>query len=143
MAISNRDVEHLQGKYKKGKGKGRKTQRKKIGFWVPSPFFQNTVIFLFFSHPFPRLSHKLDVKHCYIQSGQSSLVLNARFGRVICQKVIRTRLIATSSLKNAVKMLVKLENGSSSMVHPLLRILDPPLNPPYKGHHGERGKWQL
>ena len=39
---------------------------------------------------------------------------------------------------NAVKMLVKLENGRSS-AHPLLRILDPRLNPLYKGHHGERG----
>ena len=33
---------------------------------------------------------------------------------------------------NAVKMLVKLENGSSSVAHPLLRILDPPVNPSTK-----------
>ena len=38
---------------------------------------------------------------------------------------------------NAVKMFVKLENGSSSVAHPLLRILDPPLNPLYKGHQGK------
>ena len=64
--VSNRGVEYLQGEHKKGEGEEEKNAKEKE--WVPFPLVPNTVMFLFFSHPFLRLSHKLDVKHCCIES---------------------------------------------------------------------------